>query len=93
MEKNGLWTNEQEARDMLICQMIWIRTGIYYLAGTLGLVALGFACLIKDFYPDTAFALIAVIAISTAIQGFRHQRKADYIEKDLDEQDYDETFI
>jgi len=89
MTKNGLWTNEQEAKDLLICQMIWIRTAVYYLAAIVGLLALGFACLMRDFYPDAAFALIAVIAISAAVEGFRQQRKANYIEKDYDEQDYD----
>lgn len=49
----------------------------------------GFACLVRDFYPDTAFALIGVIAIGAAVEGFRQKRKADYIEKRFFEQDYD----
>ena len=89
MRKEGLWTNDQEAKDLLICQMIWIRTAIYYLAPTIALLGLGLACLIRGFYPDTSFGLIAGIAISAAALGIRHHRKADYIEKALNEQVYD----
>ncbi len=89
MRKDGLWKDEQHARDLLICQMIWIRTAIYYLAAVIALLALGFALLMRDINPDGAFGLIGVITIIAIFHWFRHQRKADYIEKDYFEQVYD----
>jgi hypothetical protein len=89
MEKDGLWKSEQEPRDMLICQLIWVKTAIYYLAGIIGILALGFVCLIRDFYPDVAIAGITIIGLGAAVEALRQQRKANFIEKELNEQVYE----
>lgn len=85
----GMWTNEQEWRDQVVAQLIYLRTAFYLVAFVvfIGLSA-PYAHLLGllEKYTPTIFFILAMIAVA---EYWRSHRKTIRIEKRVTSINYD----
>jgi hypothetical protein len=83
-----MWTNEQEWRDQVIAQLIYLRTAIYFVGFvvTIGLAAPHAQSL--GLSENYVFVIIAATAITAVEEYWRAHRKTSSIEKKILSVDY-----
>ena len=87
----GMWINEQEWRDQIICQMIYLRAAIYFVGFVVAVSQS--ASWLKHVGLDDQhiFFVYLVIAISTTVMYWRAASKANFFEKRSVNTTYDEN--
>jgi len=92
--KKGMWLNDQEWRDQVICQMIYLRNAIYFVGFVIAVTQSGPWLKIIGLNDDGIFAVYAFIVVIATSAFLRAQSKANNIEKrsmsTLYEDEYDE---
>ena len=87
--RRGMWTNDQEWRDQVIVQLIYLRTAIYFVAfvASLGFAA-SYAQLIGLPEQSSAVIVVALVVVAVALY-WRAHNKTMRIEKRVMSIDYD----
>ena len=89
--KQGMLLNEQEWRDQVICQMIYLRNAIYFVGFVIAVTQSGSWLKVLGLNDEIIFAAYAVILVSATSAFLLASSKANSIEKRSINTLYDEN--
>jgi hypothetical protein len=82
--ENGMWLNEQEWRDQVICQLVYIRDAIYFVGLLIAVTQLGSWMKILGVDENYVFAVYGIIAVWAVHQYAYARSRANNIQNRYD---------